>query len=67
MSVDEQGVITIGEAVKTSENTAIHSITMSDAERQQKGIYNLQGHNLGTNPKNLRKGIYIIDGKKVLK
>ena len=67
MSVDEQGVITIGEAVKTSENTAIHSIAMSDAERQQKGIYNLQGHNLGTNPKNLRKGIYIIDGKKVLK
>ena len=67
MSVDEQGAITVGESVTTSEDTAIHGVTVSDADRQQKGIYNLQGHNLGTNPKSLRKGIYIIDGKKVAK
>ncbi|MBO7129804.1 MAG: C10 family peptidase [Prevotella sp.] len=30
-------------------------------------IYDLQGHNLGTNPSALRKGIYIKDGKKVAK
>ena len=67
LSVDEQGAITVGEGVTTSEDTAIHGVTVSDADRQQKGIYNLQGHNLGTNPKSLRKGIYIIDGKKVAK
>jgi len=67
LSVDEQGAITVGESVTTSEDTAIHGVTVSDADRQQKGIYNLQGHNLGTNPKSLRKGIYIIDGKKVAK
>ena len=30
-------------------------------------IYDLQGRNLGTNPSALKKGIYIINGKKVAK
>ena len=30
-------------------------------------IYNLQGRNMGTNPSALPKGIYIINGKKVVK
>lgn len=30
-------------------------------------IYNLQGRNMGTDPSILPKGIYIIDGKKVVK
>ena len=67
ISVDEKGFITIGNAVSTSEDTAIHSVTMTDTDRRQKGIYDLRGRNLGTNPDGLRKGIYIIGGKKVTK
>ena len=67
LSVDEQGAITIGKGVTTMEDTAIHGVTMSDTDRCQKGVYSLQGHSLGNSPLNLRKGIYIIDGKKVVK
>ena len=67
LSVDEQGVITIGQAVTSSEDTAIHSVTVDDTDRQQKGVYDLSGHNLGTNPQVFRKGIYIVNGKKVVK
>ena len=67
ISVDEKGYITIGNAVSTSENTAIHSVTMTDADGRQKGIYDLQGRNLGTSTNALRKGIFIKDGKKIAK
>ena len=48
-----------------SSETAIRSISAASNERRT--IYNLQGRNMGTNASALPKGIYIIDGKKVVK
>ena len=48
-----------------SSETAIRSI--SAASNVRRTIYNLQGRNMGTNASALPKGIYIIDGKKVVK
>ena len=69
LSVDEQGIITIGESVTYSESTGIQGVTLSDAERQHKtsAIYDLQGRNHGTSANALRKGIFIKDGKKIVK
>ena len=65
VSVDENGDITVGKAVMPTDDTAIQSVTLSDADRQQKGIYDLHGRSLGIDANNLRKGIYIMGGKKV--
>ena len=45
--------------------TAISSVQV--APQQSRVIYDLQGRARGTNPSALPKGIYIIDGKKVVK
>ena len=45
--------------------TAIKSITTSRPTSQN--IYTLDGRNMGTNPSALPKGIYIINGRKVVK
>lgn len=68
LSVDENGVITVGEAVTSSEDTAIHGVVATnDASRKQKGVYDLRGCLRGNDSDGLRRGIYIIDGKKVIK
>jgi hypothetical protein len=36
-------------------------------DKSTKFIYDLQGRSRGTDPSALPKGIYIIDGKKVVK
>ena len=41
--------------IQTSENSC------------NKGVYNLRGQYLGTDMKALPKGIYVVDGKKVVK
>lgn len=46
------------------EGAGINKITNDGSP---KVIYNLQGRNMGTDPSILPKGIYIIDGKKVVK
>lgn len=33
---------------------------------RNKGVYNLQGQYLGQGVENLKKGVYIVDGKKVI-
>ena len=53
------------EVKNRSSETAIRSI--SAASDKRKTIYNLQGRDMGTNSSALPKGIYIIDGKKVVK
>ena len=45
--------------------TAISSVQV--APQQSRVIYDLQGRARGTNPSALPRGIYIIDGKKVVK
>ena len=47
-----------------SENTGINIL---DADKIQSPIYDIQGRNFGTSFDALPKGIYIIDGKKVVK
>lgn len=46
--------------------TGISNI-LQDNTAKSRTIYNLQGRNMGTNPSALPKGIYIINGKKVVK
>ena len=41
--------------------------TVVDKRPADGTIYNLQGRNMGTDASSLPKGIYIIDGKKVVK
>ena len=65
---EENGLISFefkNEVKNRSSETAIRSI--SSASDKRKTIYNLQGRDMGTNPSALPKGIYIIDGKKVVK
>lgn len=65
---EENGLISFDfkNLVKNRSNeTAIRSI--SAASDKRKTIYNLQGRNMGTDASALPKGIYIIDGKKVVK
>lgn len=51
--------------IKKSDTSNITSMRYNPAVPSY--IYNLRGRNLGTDANALRKGIYIIDGKKVVK
>lgn len=51
----------------TAGTTAIQSITNQNDFIKNQTIYDLRGHQVGTNPDALPKGIYIINGKKVVK
>ena len=48
--------------------TAIKGIIDNGINTQQKGsgVYTLQGVKLGNNADNLKNGLYIINGKKVI-
>lgn len=48
-----------------SKTTAIETVRQVEALKD-KGVYNLRGQYLGTDVEGLRKGLYIIDGKKVI-
>ena len=39
----------------------------ADVPARKQGVYNLQGVRLGTSLDRLPKGIYVVDGKKVVK
>lgn len=51
----------------TSETTGISSVTIKSQDNTNSNIYDIQGHNKGKDLAPLRKGIYIIGGKKVVK
>ncbi len=53
-------------AVTRPVNTAVRIIESSRANRHT-GVYSLSGQYLGTNTQALPRGIYIVDGKKVVK
>ncbi|MBE6270655.1 MAG: M6 family metalloprotease domain-containing protein [Prevotella ruminicola] len=61
------GVIsfTFENKVSTEATSGIKPVTTLQEKRHY--IYDLQGRNLGTNPAVLPKGIYVIDGAKVVK
>lgn len=61
---DAGGNYTIDSDRKTY-STYIHSMSVS--RTNDKNIYDLRGRNLGTDASTLPKGVYIIDGKKVVK
>ena len=54
------------EKVFTFGTTGISSVLLNNNTSSQT-IYNLQGRSMGTNPSALPKGVYIINGKKVVK
>ena len=71
-----KGVAVNGKIVKTKvvitpTPTGIASPEVSDdasiVPARKRGVYNLQGVRLGTSPDKLPKGVYIINGKKVVK
>lgn len=51
--------------------TAIQSVKLSNTEsatsKSSKYIYSLNGQNMGTNASTLPKGVYVINGKKIVK
>lgn len=47
--------------------TGIADVTDSQADSQQQGVYNLNGVRLGQSLQQLPAGIYIVNGKKVIK
>jgi hypothetical protein len=53
----------------SSTTTGISSVKTNNGTNATKSatIYTLDGRNMGTNPSALPKGIYIINGRKVIK
>ena len=67
-AVGEDNVYSVWSAEKVfSFSTTGISNILQDNTAKSRAIYNLQGRNMGTNPSALPKGIYIINGKKVVK
>lgn len=69
VTITEGGATSISE-VKYFDDAALVSSAISTAKSEPvatKAIYNIQGRNMGTDASSLPKGIYIIDGKKVVK
>lgn len=65
MTVDAEGKVVIGEApVYTGISTILYDRARSPGSNS---IYDLNGRFMGTDANALRKGIYIIDGKKMVK
>ncbi len=51
----------------TSKNTTGIDAATVDTPAARRGIYTLNGVRLNTSPDNLPAGIYVIDGRKVVK
>lgn len=68
MTVDASGKVTIAEA-PVSVGIESVKVNASDFGKPRYGtrIHDLRGRNLGTDTNALRRGVYIIDGKKVVK
>ena len=60
------GALVKGKVVITNGATAIGSLTTDTATAKQ-GIYTLSGVRLSGELSNLPKGVYIVNGKKVVK
>ncbi len=54
-------------AMTKDEVTSINDIEIAPAENVSKGIYDMQGRYMGTDINTLGKGLYIINGKKIIK
>jgi hypothetical protein len=72
ITITEDGKTSISEQKwmdDTSSTTGISSVKTNNGTNATKSatIYTLDGRNLGTNPSALPKGIYIINGRKVVK
>lgn len=59
-------VITDWVTIAPNEQTGINA-TATNVPAKKQGVYNLQGVYLGTSSEHLPTGIYIVDGKKVVK
>ena len=49
-----------------NESTGINTTVATNAEAFVKGIFTLTGVKVGNSMKNLKKGLYIVNGKKYL-
>jgi hypothetical protein len=72
ITITEDGKTSISEQKwmdDTSSTTGISSVKTNNGTNATKSatIYTLDGRNMGTNPSALPKGIYIINGRKVIK
>ena len=61
VTVDDMETVVID----LSKATDIETVRQVEALKG-KGVYNLQGQYLGTGVEGLKKGLYIVDGKKVI-
>ena len=65
LTIGEDGKTSISESKFLPESTGVNSVKVSS--RQSGRIYDLHGRRLDGSAESLPKGIYIIDGKKVVK
>ncbi len=62
----EGNIITTKVVIEPNAPTAIEAVT-TDASAHKQGVYTLQGIRMGDSRESLPAGVYIIDGKKVVK
>ena len=62
---DDEGYDVWAEYEESNAPTSIESLTPATSPRGEGSIYTLDGRKLGTKP--TQRGIYIVNGKKVLK
>ncbi len=62
-STESADMSLVAVALSHDETTAITDIIADPAKRQ--GVYNLKGQYLGSTPRDLEPGLYIVNGEKV--